>query len=149
MPYFGQGDGGDEKSRRILQIMPRHEAGVRSRFLHFADRVRIQHEVQNRKGLTKSFGIRGGCQSVVKRTESCQALSFFMARRAEALRRAAWDGCATARDCRASNQPSNSLACRADSFLTLLTARSTVLMLMTVAPNYSGCKPVLPSQILA
>ena len=74
--------------------------------------------------------MRGGCQSVVKRTESCHALSFCMERRAVVLRRNVREGCfrEVPFACRAASQPNNSRAWRADSFLTFLTASSTVLM---------------------
>src|ERR1039458_8900270 len=128
-PHFRQRDGGDEKLCRVLDIMPRHETGIGQRFVGFADRVGVQHEVQNWKGLTKSSGIRGGSQSVVRRTESCHASSFFMRRRAAALRRVGRGVFAMPFGCRASSQPNNSLAWRADSFLTFLTAISTALIL--------------------
>ena len=71
-----------------------------------------QHEVQNWKDLTKSSGIRGGCQSVVRRTESCHANSFCMERRAEVLCRAVRGECfkAVPFGCWAFSQPNNSLA---------------------------------------
>src|ERR1700740_494942 len=37
------------------------------------DRIRVEHEVHQWKGLTKSSGIRGGSQSVVKPPEYSQA----------------------------------------------------------------------------
>ena len=132
-PYFGQSDGADKKPCWVLNPIPSHESVIGQRFFGFADRIGIQHEVQNWKGSTKSSGIRGGSQSVVRRTESCHASSFFMRRRAATLRRAVRDALATPGDGRASNQPSNSLAWRADSFLTFITASSTALMPFTLA----------------
>jgi hypothetical protein len=64
------------------------EVGNWEKVSHFADRVRVEHEVHNRNGFTRSSGIRGGSQSVVPRTESCQAFSFFMATRATCARAA-------------------------------------------------------------
>ena len=128
VPDFGQRDRGNEKMCRVLGVMPSHEAGVGSWFFRFADRIRVEHEVHRRTDLTRSSGIRGGCQSVVKRTESCHALSFFMEWRAVVLRRDSRDGWAVPFGCRAVSQPNNSLAWRADSFLTFLTASSIVLM---------------------
>src|SRR5439155_2579563 len=65
-----------------------------------------------------------------KRIESCQALSSFMERRTELLRRDARDGWfrIVPFACRAFSQLNNSRAWRADSFLTFLTASSTALM---------------------
>lgn len=145
-PYFGQGDGGDEKMGRVLGVMPSNEAGIGSRFLRLADRVGVQHEVQNWKGFTKSSGIRGGCQSVVRRTESCHALSFFMRWCAAVLRRVVRGVFAMPFGCRADSQPNNSLACRADSFLTFLTASSIALMLDTLARKLVSGKLVLCSR---
>ena len=85
----------------------------------------------------RSSGIRGGCQSVVKRIESCHALIFCMERRGGVLRRGVRaSGLNEAPfDCRAVSQPNNSRAWRADSFLTFLTASSTALMFDTLAQN--------------
>ena len=145
-PHFGQRDGGNEKLCRVLNIMPRHETGIGPRLLRLADRIGVQHEVQNRKGLNESSsGIRGGSQSVVKRIASCHALSFFMRRCAAALRRVVRGAFAMPFGCRASSQPNNSLAWRADSFLTFLTAISTALMLATVVQKIFWGTPVLGS----
>ena len=91
--------------------------------------------------------MRGGCQSVVKRTESCHALSFCMERRAVVLRRDVRDGCfgQVPFACRAASQPNNSRAWRADSFLTFLTASSTVLMGDRLARRSAWGKRVLRS----
>jgi hypothetical protein len=78
MPHFGYRNGGDKKMGRVLSIVPGDEAGIRARFFSFADRIRVEHEVHRRTDLTRSSGIRGGSQSVVKRTEFCHAFSFRM-----------------------------------------------------------------------
>jgi hypothetical protein len=92
-PHFGQHDCGEEKVGGVLRITPRHQSGIGPRFPRFADGVGVEDEVQSRKGLAKSSGIRGGSQSVVPRTESCHALSFCMERRTLALCRAVREGC--------------------------------------------------------
>jgi len=78
LPNLGQGDGRDKKMSSVLSVTPSDIAGVGTRFLRFADGVRVEHEIHSRNGLTKSSGIRGGSQSVVSRTESSHAFSFFM-----------------------------------------------------------------------
>ena len=109
-----------------------------------AYRVRVEHEVHSRTGLTRSSGIRGGCQSVVPRTDSCHALSFCMERRAVVLRRDVRAGCfkEVPLGCRAVSQPNNSRAWRADNFLTFLTASSTALILDTLAGKLVWSKQV-------
>src|SRR6266576_3427973 len=123
MPHFRQCNARDEKMCRVLGIMPCDQARIGSWFLSLANRIRVEHEVHRRVGLTRSLGIRGGCQSVVKRIESCHALSLCMERRALLLRR---DGLAEFLKevpfaGRAASQPNNSWAWRADSFLNFLT----------------------------
>ena len=146
-PHFGECNGGDEKVGRVLSVMPCDQAGIGSRFLRLAHGVRVEHEVHRRTGLTRSSGMRGGCQSVVKRTESCHALSFCMERRAVVLRRNLRDGCfrEVPFACRAASQPNSSRAWRAESFLTFLTASSTVLMGNRLARRSAWSKRVLCS----
>jgi hypothetical protein len=48
----------------------------RARLPRFTAGIRVQHEVHSRTGLTRSSGIRGGCQSVVPRMESYHAINF-------------------------------------------------------------------------
>ena len=145
MPHFGQRDGGDEKMGRVLGVQPVEQSGIGPRLSCFADRIRVEHEVHSRTGLTRSSGIRGGSQSVVPRTESCHALSFCMERRAVVLRHDVRAGCfgEVPLGCRAVSQPNNSRAWPADSFLTFLTASSTVLMHDTLAVKSVWSKPVL------
>jgi hypothetical protein len=104
------------------------------------------HEVHSRTGLTRSSGIRGGCQSVVNRIESCHALSFSMERRAVVLRRDGRAGCfrEVPFGSRAVSQLNNSRAWRADSFLTFLTARPTALLLDALARKLIWSKQVSP-----
>jgi len=144
MPHFGQRDGGDEKMGRVLGVQPVEQSGIGPRLSCFADRIRVEHEVHSRTGLTRSSGIRGGSQSVVPRTESCHALSFCMERRAVVLRHDVRAGCfgEVPLGCRAVSQPNNSRAWPADSFLTFLTASSTVLMHDTLAVKSVWSKPV-------
>ena len=147
VPYFGHSHSGDKKAGGILGIKPGKKASIGSWFLRLADRVRVEHEVHDRTGLTRSSGIRGGCQSVVNRIESCHALSFCMERRASAFRRLARAGRfkeVPLRWCAVSH-PNNSRACRSDSLLTFLTASSTLLILNTVAEKSTAGKPVLRS----
>ena len=142
VPHFGQCNGGDEKAGRVLGVMPSDQAGIGSRFFRPADCVRVEHEVHRRTGLTRSSGIRGGCQSVVKRIESCHALSFCMERRALVLRRDAWEERlrAVACDWRSASQFNNSRAWPSESLLTFLTAISTVLMMATLAKELVSSK---------
>lgn len=79
-------DSGNEKIRRILRGQPRDESGVRARFPRFADGIRVQHEIHSRMGLTRSSGMRGGCQSVVPRMDSYHAINFRAEPRALRLR---------------------------------------------------------------
>jgi hypothetical protein len=129
VPHFRQCNTGNKKMGGVLGIMPCDQARIGSWFLSLANRVRVEHEIHKWMGLAMSFGIRGGSQSVVKRIESCHALSLCMEWRALLLGR---DGRADFFKkapfgwCLAS-QPNNSRAWRADSFLTFLTASSTVL----------------------
>jgi hypothetical protein len=140
MPYFSHSNGGDEKMGRVLGIVPRGEVRIGSGFFRLADRIRVEHEVHKRTALTRSSGIRGGSQSVVKRTEFCHAFNFFIENRALGLRRVGRDD--RFREVpltgRADSQPNNSRACRSDSFLTFLTATSTALMKDILAKNQLG-----------
>jgi len=114
--------------------MPVDESGIGSGLPGFADGIRVQHEVHNRTGLTKSGGIRGGSQSVVPRTESSHAFNSRMEGRAFALRRDFLAGGlseADLRDCWTS-QFNNSRAWLSDSLLTFLTASSTALIVDTL-----------------
>jgi hypothetical protein len=70
-----------------------------------------------------------------------------MERRAVVLRRDVRGGRFAPFRCRALSQPNNSLAWRADSFLTFLTASSTALMLVTVARNLVWSKWVCGRRI--
>jgi hypothetical protein len=97
-------------------------------------RIRVQHEIHSRIGLTRSSGIRGGSQSVIKRIESYHAINSRIERRALAFRGEARDGFLGAFPfgfCLA-NQVNNSRACRLVSFLTFRTASSTALMMTTL-----------------
>jgi hypothetical protein len=143
MPYFTQGNGGDEKVSRVLSTHPRKIIGVGAGLSQVANSIRVQHEIHSRKGFTRSSGIRGGSQSVVPRTESCQSLNFCFLR-ANAL-------CRDLRRGRVadlplvwspSNQPNNSRAWRADSFLTFLTAISTALIRDILRSEQAGDKRV-------
>jgi hypothetical protein len=78
LPHFGQCDGGNEKVCGVLGKMPIDQARVRLGFDHFADGVRVEHELHREIRFTESFGIRGGSQSVVNRMESYQDLIFFI-----------------------------------------------------------------------
>jgi hypothetical protein len=105
----------------------------RTKIKHFADGIRVEHEIHRRNAstLTNSSGIRGISQLVVPRTESSHALSFFMRWRAVPLRHQGWVRrvfTAVPLACRASSQPNNCRAWEADNFLTFLTACSTALM---------------------
>jgi hypothetical protein len=116
-----------------------------SRLLRFAQRIRVQHKVQNRNGLTKSSGIRGGSQSVVSRTESCQAFNFFMRWRGVPWRHQGWQrffaGFPFA--CRASSQPNNSRAWGSRPFLDLFNCEFNHAHRITLSRNQAGGKPVL------
>ena len=95
--------------------------------------------------------MRGGSQSVLSRTESCQALSFFMRWRGVPLRHQGWERrffTAVPLACRASSQPNNSRAWGADNFLTFLTASSTALMRHTLPGKLAGGKGVLPAAMI-
>jgi len=131
LPYR---DRGDKKVGRVLGVKPTDKTGIGARLFRFADRIRVQHEVHNRNGLTKSSGMRGGSQSVVSRTESCQAFNFFIRWRAVPLRHQGRGrrSAAVPLARRPSSQSNNSRAWGADSFLTFLTASSTALMPCTL-----------------
>jgi len=97
------------------------------------------NEVHSRTGLTRSSGIRGGSQSVVPRTESCHALSFCMERRAVVLRHDVRPVVSEKSIGLPGGQPTQQFrAWPTDSFLTFLTASSTVLMQDTLAVKSFG-----------
>jgi len=64
----------------FLSVAPRHQSGIWYRLSRLADGIRVEHEIHKRNAstLTISSGILGISQSVVPRTESSQALNFFM-----------------------------------------------------------------------
>jgi hypothetical protein len=102
---------------------------VRLGFGHFADGVRVEHELHREVRFTKSSGIRGGSQSVVNRIESYQDLIFFIEGRLAGWRRAvrrAVRAVALFNE-RVPSQVNNSCAWLGDSFLTSLMASSTAL----------------------
>src|SRR5437879_12433675 len=114
----------------ILGVQPIEHSGIGPWLSRLADRVRVQHEVHRPTTLTRSSGIRGGCQSVVPRTELCHAFSLCMDWRAVLLRRDLRGGRfrVVPFGCRASSQLNNSRVWRGDNFLTFLKAISTALM---------------------
>lgn len=147
MPYFAQGNGGDEKASGVLSIHPRKIIGAGTRLSQLANSIRVQHEIHSRKGFTRSSGIRGGSQSVVPRTESCHSLNFCFLR-ANALGRDLRRGRTEALPLpwRSANQPNNSRAWGADNFLTFLTASSTALIRHKLPRKLAGGKRVLRSK---
>src|SRR5687767_7419258 len=106
--------------------MPRHEGGIGPRLNWFAHCVRVEYELQNVNGLTISFGIRGGSQSVVKRMESCHFFISAIVSRFRFFRRTRVARLATA-SFRLSNHCKSSRASLGESFFTFEMARSTAL----------------------
>jgi len=153
-PNFRQRQRGDEQTGRILPIAPRHKSRIGPRFFRLADRIRVEDEIHSWNGRTRSSGIRGGSQSVVSRMESSHAFNRASRRRAVILCFAVWERCfkVVSSAFRASNQPNNSRACRAESFFTFLTATSTALINCRLYAGSMSVKrariPLLPPPIL-
>src|SRR6266702_1997683 len=82
VPHFGQGNGRYEQMGGILHIVAPDEANVWAWFLRLTDCIRVEHEVHKWGSATRSSGIRGGSQLVVKRIESCHLLSLCIERQA-------------------------------------------------------------------
>jgi hypothetical protein len=147
LPNFRECDCSNEKACRILRVPPGNVPGIGPWFFRLAYRIRVQHEIhgRNSKDFTKSSGILGGSQSVVRRTESSHALRFFRRWRGVPFRHHArirrLDAFPPLVCC--SSQPNKSRASPADNFFTFWTASSTVL----IGPILVGkpvCRKPLP-----
>ena len=130
LPDLSQSNCGDEKMSIVLSVVPRDHPTIRPRLSDLTDEIRVQHIVHSETLWTRSGGIRGGSQSVVRRIESYQAFNSCIDWRRLRFRRATRVDDLRARESfsRSESQSSRALASRSDSPLTFLTAISTALI---------------------
>jgi hypothetical protein len=140
LPNFAESDRGDQEIGWILRIMPEQQSWIWPRLCGLADRIGVQHPLHRTMRLTSSSGMRGGSQSVLKRTESCH---FLICNFDRAVRRG-FRGRGLIRfaglNCRFASQCSNSRASGGESCLTFSTATSTALIVSRVAGKFPAAR---------